>query len=468
MFESVIKSVQRINTKRLVIAAGFSVAMVAAIGLGLATKQYSQATATRDCSRNSIDYDDDRSGGCGALSREELIADIGRNVPGDLPTIYADPLVSNLSQSEYTRFASTAQKGTTYLNGDVKVDGQTVLTGASSMGRQTFNGQRKSLKIGGKTYYYSQNKDSFAKGVTSIPVMVMFDAQGAPETVIMTACGNPVWGTKVVPIKECKALNHTKISEDTYDFSTNVFYDKGATVKNVVYDFGDGTTVTKTNPKEVVRHKYARADDFTAKVTVTYNLPGNQLFVEPVTKCATKITVVQPYYTCVGLIPAILNNDKKTQFRFTAKTSQGNGATLKDVDFTLDGTSTTTGVVTKDAQGNIYKEYTFAEDGKSHKVVAKVNFNLASGVTSKTCEASVEAGKTPMCTVPGKENFPPESPECYKCDVPGKEDLPKDKCVETPVELPHTGMGNMFGLFAGTSAFGAVAHRVVAKRRARS
>jgi hypothetical protein len=180
-------------------------------------------------------------------------------------------------------------------------------------------------------------------------------------------------------------------------------------------------------------------------------------------------------------------NEEKTKFRFTVKTSAGNGATLKDADFTVDGSSTVTGVTTKDAEGNIYKEYDFARDGKEHKVVVKVNFNLADGVQSKTCEAKIVTGETPMCPIPGKEQYPVGAPECAEgCPVPGKTHLPKNspECVEEkcphnpelpkdspecvpPAELPETGMGSVLGIFAGTSAIGAVAHRFISSRRQR-
>jgi hypothetical protein len=91
-----------------------------------------------------------------------------------------------------------------------------------------------------------------------------------------------------------------------------------------------------------------------------------------------------------------------------------------------------------------------------------------------------------MCTVPGKEQYPVGAPQCkeepkeckpgvpvgsplcqeYKCPIPGKENLPKEQCNEVlPAELPKTGMGGIAGIFVGTSALGAVAHRIFMNRR---
>lgn len=461
----------RRNSKKLVIVSAFAVAMVSAVGIGSATKQFGFAAS--DCDNNAILR-------CGAQTPSEFIGDVrsnNGNTQSDLKTIYADGTVSGLSESEYDRFKNTAKMGVVYKDGRVVVDGQTVMEGANSMGRQSFgNPARKPISIGGKTYYYSSTQVSFASGTTSIPVMVMFDDNGVAETVIMTACGNPVWGTKKTPEYDCKALNKKEVAKDTYDFSTTVHVANNASVNKVVYDFGDGTpAVTKTNPAEVVRHKYEKAGTWTAKVTVHFNVPGGKVVAVPPTKCVTKIVVEEepkPFYACDLVTPAVLNHEK-TKFRFTVKTSQGNGAVLESADFILDNSSTVTGVTTKDNSGNIYREYEFARDGKEHTIVVKANFNLAQGVAGAKCTAKVKAGETPMCTVPGKEQYPVGAPECkeepkYKCPIPGKENLPKEQCNEVlPAELPKTGMGGIAGIFVGTSALGAVAHRIFMSRRNR-
>jgi len=458
----------RRNSKKLVIFSAFLVALTGAAALGFATKQFGSAAGVRDTGTNPI-FNANANGGIGCLSAKECVADLKQNKEKDIQTIHNH---FGLSPSEYARFEQTAKMGKTFKNGDVYVDNQIVLKGANSMGRNKFNSARQPITIGGKTYYFSSTQNAFASGTDSIDTLVMFDKNGVVETAIMTACGNPVWGNKVKPEYDCKALNKKEVAKDTYDFTTSVHYKNNATVNKVVYDFGDGTpTVTKTNPAEAVRHKYEKSGEFTAKVTVYFNLPGRQVVAVPAVKCLTKITVTPPpapFYSCTAVVPTALNNER-TKYRFTVKTSQGNGATLKDADFTLDSSSTVTGVTTKDSDGNIYKEYEFARDGKDHTVVVKVNFNVAGGVQSKTCEAKVTSGKAPVCVVNGKE-YPIGSPECepYKCPIPGKEDKPKEECNEVlPAELPKTGMGGVLGIFAGTTVLGTVAHRMFASRRNR-
>jgi hypothetical protein len=512
MFKNITSRFKRASSKKLAVGTAFVVALVAAASLGFATKQFTNAAIVRDCDDNAIMR-------CGADDVKEFIADAKANngrtqkVQSDIQGIYAH---YGLSTSEYSRFEQTAQAGTVYKDGRVVVNGQTVMTGANSLGRQSWGkSTRKATTINGKTYYASATSDSFASGVNSLPAMIMFDAKGQVEFIALNACGNPVWGNKVNPEYSCKMLNQKSLGNNTYEYTTTIGTMKNASVNKVVYNFGDGSAaVTKTNPSEAVRHTFTKSA--TVTVTVYFNLPGKTVAAAPVVANCKKVVKVAPppapYYACSALSVAV-RNDEKTEYRFTVKTSQGNGATLKSVDFTLDGTNTTTGVVTKDASGNIYKDYTIAKDGKQHKVVAKVNFNVASGVQSKTCEATVKADTTPACEVPGKEMYPPNAPECAYCAVPGYENLPKDsdkcyercevpghetlpkdspdceycvvegkqdlpkdspECVETPetpptpetpAELPHTGIGGAFGLFAGISAAGAGAHHLISRRR---
>jgi hypothetical protein len=456
--------VQRALTKKNFLVAGvFVLALAGAISLGHATKQSTSAASSRDCSVNSVNYKPN-NGGCGALSPQELIADVRQNDPGDLQATYDH---FGLNASKYDRFASEAVQGVAKADGTVWVNGQKVMDNAWSIGRTKF-WYSQNYQIGG-TMFYKSNHTQVLQGKDH-DVMVMFDDNGTAESVIMNACGNGVGGDKVPTSAACKQLNMTSVEgkKNTYRFTTDVEVTGNAQIQKVVYTFSDGTTVEKANGNEAVEHTFAKSG--TAKVEIHVKLPNGKIKVIKGDNCVKQITVKIPVYLCEMLIATALN-DKKTQFRFTVKTRQEN-AVVKSVDFTLNGSNTTNGVVTKDAQGNIYKDYTFAEDGKSHKVVAKVNFDLEGEVASKTCEATVTSTKAPVCEVPGKEMFPPNAPECAWCPVPGKEKLPKDSpnCKEAPVppaELPKTGMGNIIGMFAGTTIAGAAAHRVVTSRRRR-
>lgn len=460
---NILQRVRRTSPKQLVVATAFVVALAGAISLGHATRQKSSA-AGQDCTANSIVY-------CGAVDVNDFANKYKANATGDLPAIYAK---YGMQSSELTKFVTSAKAGVAKNDGTIVVDGRIVATNVWSLGRNANSHYpQKAVNINGKTYYESSNKDVMLS--SSIPVMVLFNDKGVMQFAVMTACANPNYGTPEVPSYACDNLKMDAVSgkDNTYNFSTAASAAKGATIDHVVYDFGDGSaTVTKTNPAEQVTHTYTKEGNFSAKVTVYVKVPGGATqVIAAAGSCVKKVTVKLPYYACTALVATVLN-DKKTQFRFTVKTNQGNGATLKDADFTLDGKNTTTGVATKDANGNIYKEYSF-DDAVEHKIAAKVNFNVAGGVQSKACETKVTPEKTPMCTVPGKEKYPPNAPECQEECKPGvpvgsPECTPTPETPVAPASLPNTGMGNVVGLFAGTSAAGAAVHRVVTSRRRRS
>lgn len=440
-----LKRVSKISPKQLTIAAAFVVALTGAVSLGHATKQTTRAA---DCTGNAVLK-------CGVQNPNHFIDRVAANDQNTQPAYDA----FGLQSTDYNRFRSEAKHGIAYKNGTIVVDGRVVATDAWSIGRH-----QKPYSWNWNGYWASKAQDVFRGN--EIPVMVLFDDNGAMEFAVMYDCGNPTTGNIIRPSFDCKSLTKSEVQgeKDTYMFTVDAPASNGATVAKVVYNFGDGTTETRSDLSGV-KHKFTKPGNFTITASVTFNLPGGKTKTVEGVKCKTQVKVEAPFYACLQLIPTVLN-DKKTQFRFTVKTNQGNGATLKDADFTLDGKNTTTGVTEKDAQGNIYKDYSFT-DSVEHTIVVKVNFNVADGVQSKTCEAKVTPEKQPMCTVPGKEMYPPNAPECQEECKPG---IPKgdSRCEEQPVaELPKTGMGNVLGLFAGTSALGAVAHRVVSNRRGR-
>lgn len=468
----VLQNIPRLTQKHLVIGGIFALALAGSVALGVATRQHISAAVVRDSSHNSISYAD-VNGGSGAADRTEMVKDLRTNKEGDLQTIAAK---FGLSASEYDRFAATAQQGTLFRDGHIEINGQTVMTGAWTMGREKFNNQREAITVGGKTYYHSATNDSFADGVKSLPVLVMFDKNGVVETAFVNACGNPVTkGNKITPGATCDALQATQPDKankpNTYNFTTKATVKANTTISRVVYTFSDdNTTVTKTKATDAVSHTFKKDGKVTVKVYV--KVPGGGEMEIVSTNCQKQIKYVPPFYACTALVATAIDQQKRN-FRFTVKTNSDKTTTLKSVDFTLDGTNTTTGVTTKDGKGLIYKEYKFT-DAKQHTVVAKVNFTTADGVKSANCTAKVTPSELPKCTVPGHENLPPEDEQCGYC----KQDIPKGdkRCEDTPpVETPDqpqvlaaTGPGDIAGLFAGTSLFGAIGHRVYTKRRNRA
>lgn len=104
--------------------------------------------------------------------------------------------------------------------------------------------------------------------------------------------------------------------------------------------------------------------------------------------------------------------------------------------------------------------HTFTQSG-TYTVVASVSSDQIKNVTSDKCAASVTIPPKPMCTIPGKENLPPNSPECQPTTV----------VVTTPPPTPptttlvNTGPGEILGIFAAAAAAAAIAARLFLHRR---
>lgn len=469
LLSNLMKKYERLTPKQFIAVGVFMLAFAGSIGLGLASNNLTTAAIARDCDTNSIDHAN-LNGGCGAATPAELVADARANSPSDLQTIYSH---FGLTPAEYNNFAANAKQGTLFRDGRIEVDGQTVMTDAWTMGREKFNSQRVALSIGGKTYYHSHPKDSFASGVQSLPVMVMFDDSGAVKVAIINACGNPITkGVKVTPKAACDSLESTQPDKankpNTYRFTAKANFSSNAAVSRVVYTITEGNavvaTVTKTNLTDAVEHTFKK--DGKVTVTVFAKVPGGrEVQATHVVDCEKQIKYVPPFFVCVSLLAAPIDQQKRS-FRFTIQVDHDSNTSVKDADFTLDGTSTTTGVTTKDKDDNIYKEYSFT-DAVEHTVSVKVNFSTADGVQSETCQAKVTPEKQPMCEVPGFEHLPPNDERCGYC----KPGIPKgdDRCKEVlsaTTEMPKTGTGSTIGIFAGTVIVGAFAHRLYSKRRA--
>ncbi len=480
VLKQMLRDVRRMSAKKLIGISSLAVAVAGAVTVGFVATSGTMAAGVRDTGTNPIM----NKGSIGCLTKEECIADMRANNPGDLQKIYE---YFNLSPSEYDRFLRDARMGHTTKSGDIIVDGQKVVTGAWSTGREKFNNQREAYTIpGAGTYYKSPTTASFAG--PNIDTIVLFDENGEVEFSLLTACGNPVWGDKVKPKYSCDKLTKTPVEgkKNTYSFKVDATAVNNASIVRYEFDFGDGTKKTSDSP--TIEHTYeaTSSKSFTASVKVIVKLPGGKEKEVTGINCKTTVEIKVPVYACTNLVAAALD-DKKQRFRFTAKMNYKD-ATPKSADFTADG-NTTTGVTAKDNEGNFYKEYTFTDD-KEHVVSVKITFEVDGKEvqTTQKCEAKVTSSKTPVCIVNGKpypneENpYAPNDERCREECKPGipvgdercnppqecKPGVPvgSAECEERP--LPETGTAGVLGLFAGTSILGAVGHRIFKSRFGRS
>ena len=443
------------KTKTAPFLVGIVVALAGLFGVSMtAISQVSAGT----CDSDSIIY-------CGFTTPSQFISKVRGNDSGnghrDLQSIYN---YYGLPTTEYNNFISHAVEGTTYLDGRVVVDGKVVATGGMSIGREASMQGAGYFKqvINGTTYYGNTNANVFASSVTSIPIYVLFDAQGQMKFGVMKACGNPVFGTVVHTSASCNTLNKAAVAGqlNTYDFTAKANVTGNATITKYVYDFGDGSpVVTTTDGAKPVRHSYTKAGNFTAKVTEFASVPGNANLQLPVVSTCTKVvSVTLPFYSCVSLTGAILDKTKY-QYSFTAAAKYGNGASFTSADFTYGDGSSQFGV--KAVGPAVAVTHSYAKAG-AYNISAVLHFVVSGkAVTANTCTASVTPTTPPTPTC--KPGVPVGSPECSPCQFDTSLPSNSPQCV--PPTLPNTGAGNTIVIFGAVVAAGFLVYRQLLFRR---
>jgi LPXTG-motif cell wall-anchored protein len=464
ILKNALTRLRRVSAKQVIVASVFALAVVGAAGAGIATKQKSYAAP--DCSTNSIIN-------CGYSNPQDLINHI--NSQGDLSAIYAK---FGLSPSDYGKFVSTAKAGVALKDGTIVVDGRVVATDVSSLGRHAnANYPQVAYSVAGETLYGSA--DSAVMIHDSLPVYVLFNAQGEMQAAIMTPCGNPITTFKpVTPSYSCNMLNMTPVTNklNTYDFNSAVAFANGATLDHVTYDFGDGSVaVNQTNPATKVTHAYTKAGNWTAKVTAYFNLPGGgQKATVPGGNCVKPVKVEAPFFACTYLQVTMPSKDDKLTYKFDLKASAGNGASFTSVDFDFGDSNKTAGVKPANGVLTVTTNHTYAKAG-NYNVTPTLHFTTPTGdqtvVGTGNCVAKVSPTLPPQPCQPGGTPAP-GSQECSPkpCTKGGTPAPGSPECTPvTPVTpaptLPNTGAGNVVGIFAGTSILGAAAHFFVQKRR---
>ncbi len=432
-----------INYVRFVQSSKFLMAsaVVAGISLfvitGVLRPQSVAAALPRDCDANSIIN-------CGAVTKEEFVQKYNQNQPGDLKAVYEH---FGLSQSEIERFQQTAKMGTVYKDGRVVVDGKVVGTHATSIGRHN-KPSSTPLNIAGKTYYTRTNQTAFQSDAIQAHVMMNGDQA---EFIALTSCGNPVTVTHPVqPTYRCDMLNREQIDRDTYKFSTKVTAKDGAKLTKVVYEFGDGQKVEKTNPTEVVTHTYQKTGDFTAKVTAYFEVNGKTQ-THTTAECTKPVEIKpeaeKPTYKCTSLTARQITRNK---YEFTANATVTGDAHLKDAKFDFDDGQTAEGIIPTESN-KVVVEHEYAKED-SYTIVATLNFTVANGVKSDKCEVRITVSPE---TCPINPSVSKNSPECEPC--PHNKDLSKNspecKAPETPKNLPSTGPAEMI---SGALGFGSI------------
>ncbi|PLS80750.1 hypothetical protein CYG49_04290 [Candidatus Saccharibacteria bacterium] len=164
--------------KKLLVGIGIAVSLLT--GVAFTNTNPASAAGGRDCDTNAIVR-------CGALDTAEMQTKYNQNTSGDLPAVFAHYGITGADISN----TANMKMGRVYKDGRIEVDGNTVATGARSVGRENMTGSNP-VTIAGKTYYERSTNVSFDSA--SIPAIVIMK-NGVFHRAIITSCGNPVVAT---------------------------------------------------------------------------------------------------------------------------------------------------------------------------------------------------------------------------------------------------------------------------------
>jgi PKD repeat protein len=292
------------------------------------------------------------------------------------------------------------------------------------------------------------------------------------------------------PTYSCDELTKNQISRTNYGFNAKASAAGGATIASYHFDYGDGKTEDKTTSANTVAttHEFAKAGEYTVKVTVNVNVAGS---TKPVTsdKCVVKVTVQEeekPVFECKSLTVDLIGKKEDRTFKYNLSYTAENGATLKNVDFDF-GDNTDVKTVTPAELANVTHAY--AKDGE-YTTVATLHFNVNDTVQDKKCSVKVNP-QNPECK-PGipvgdercKEECKPGIPvgdaRCNECKpgIPAGDErceeckpgvpMGDDRCEEhiLPASIPSTGPEAIVGGLFGTGALGYGIYNYMASRRA--
>lgn len=418
------------------IGAAFALLMSAYVLFGVAPHA---SARLQSCDSNAVMY-------CGFSSKSDFINQTkngDRAGHKDLARIYG---AFGFTSGDYARFIDKAQRVTFKDDGRIVAsDGKVIATQAFSYGRSKSIHEGPSMKAvtAGSTTVYG----NYISGVITGDHYgyVLYDATGTPEFFVMDNCGNPVTAKVVKSNAVCDSLSYTAVAGklNTYSFTSKGSASGFASITKYVYDFGDGSgRVTKTSGSSAVTHEYKKEGTFTAKVTVYASAPGSTTITSSTSACQKKITVKLPYYSCVRLDGALL--DQATyKYRFDASIRYGNGAEFISADFDFGDGKTETGV--KSSDGTLVSvEHTYAKPG-NYSASAVLRFSVnGKTVTAPTCRAMVTptAPPIPEC----KPGIPVGDIRCNPCPYDASISADDERCEAPVTELPNTGAGNVVAI----------------------
>jgi len=431
-----------------------------------------------DCDANAVIR-------CGAVTTAQLISRYNNgtstNTAKSIHDIYA---YFGISSAAIQSIGSTAVAGHVTKSGAVYVDGTSaaVATGAMTAGRQNMTGST-AVNFNGTTFYKRTPSVSFQSNSLSAFVVMK---NGTFQYAILASCANPVTATPTpkptpTPTPTPKVPNYTLNKEVAVKGSAT--YSKEISVNaagHVVYRVTVKSTGTAPVTNLVVN------DTLPAHVTYVSNtltrdgnaVAGTDFFGKGITvsSLAPGVTTVFQFEAIVGAddlttcTAATLKNVSNT----TATGLPGNSSSANvNEQCVLVPVCTNLDITQGDNRTVTISQFSFADHGATFKN-AVVNWGdntatlplPANTVIGQTHSFATDQTFTISVAVTFTQNGHDVVATGANCEKPVSfTTAPPVTPAAAPTVLVNTGAGSVVGLFAATSAVGAIAYRWFIGRR---
>lgn len=484
----------------------FGLSLVAVATIGVVQLQTKAVDGSRDCDQFAVIR-------CGTMNGDELRAEYNSNnknnsngdttEQSDIQKVFTGMGISKADLN------GSFKQGVVYKNGDVKVDGKTVATGAMMAAR----GLGGTQIAGTNAQKVSVNEMSDAQ-----TAMVKLDKDGKFLFAVMKPCGNPVSATPKVeppkpeptPTAECVSVKVVESKPAEYTTTATAKVTGGATIESYTFNLyrGGQEIMNKTYPstKEEQSVVYAITDPGEYKVVTSVKTSEGRKTGPACEATFTRPPAPTPETPGVT-IEKYVNNDQKyarvnadVEFSYrvvvtnTGSTDLNNVVVTDTADkgITLLSVTPPGGTITapKDANGQYVFAYTIPKllkgEARTFTLSAKVPVALAGKLVNTVCvdapevpgnpdkcdKAEVEVPPTP---VPGKiEVCVLETKEVKMIDQATYDANPSlysknvADCKEEEVvtELPETGPAEtVLSVMGAMSLVGSAAYYVASRRQ---
>lgn len=410
-----------IRSSRVLVGFFFGLAVIFT-AMGVYGLNQPASNAANDCNTNDIVTS-------GINTQADVTRNYNANTCGDFRAIYDHYWIRAQLAAGDRVYSGTANN-----RGEVVANGRVVANNAASIGRFAIKYSHP-ISINGRTYYQTSHVggQAFANPNASLATFVVLDSAGNFKYAVIKDCGNPIYARPVAPPAPPKP-----VAKDIQ--VCNLTTRKIITIKEDAFN----AQIHSKNLSDC-DEKYVQACLLATKqwVTIKESEYSSSKYSKNPSDCETVISVCDLASGSMIQINEKLYDDKKySKNSADCEKIQVCVLAIKQI-----GTIKASGFDATKHSKNL-------DDCKvpENLIVCDLATKQSITITKDAFDATKHSTNLKDCEA--------------KCPIQGLENLPvaSSQCV-SPVELPKTGPGDLFGAGIGFAAMGLAAHYYIASRR---